>query len=304
MKSLGTKKFFWRKKIIIILLLFSLFFSPLTASKAYAWDAVIGETYGFILRIMKEQIEGMIRGLLKTMAANLINQMMEKLVSGGSGGPKFITNWEDHIIRDTGQRSSVYVNDYLTQATSGRGSSSGYQPASGFERTQQMLEKAKNGVFGPPPPVTLNEDPAKLLAKKTFKKFSQLASGNNNQAALEVSATELALQKAEDERDIAMTKAIASQGFKDTEKNGQTVTPGVVTKEALVNAQDIPNKAITAASSPGEIIAAIVSKLLSKVITSGIGNIQTQIQKQVTNVTQNAQTSLNAKVQVGGPGSM
>ena len=321
MKNFKGKKYFWKRQIIAFLLIFCFSFFPLFTRNASAWDAIPAAVVKQVMEEMTTLVNGLIRGLLKTMAATVINTTVSAMISGGSGGPKFITNWENYIVRQGAQKANSYVNDYLTQAGQGRGSSSGYAPAPGFEGIGQgafnmgvgaytnysarLVEQAKAAVLNESvPKITANFNPSTMLSGGTFKKLSQLGSGVNNQWALNVSAEEKKLQELEDAKNVAMAKAIAGAGFIGTEKNGQTITPGSVVKENLTNTQNIGNQIIAAANTIPEIVTGLVTKIVTQAINQGIGTIQSQIQKQVTGVVTNARNSLNQQIQNVGPGAL
>jgi hypothetical protein len=295
--------------------------TPYSKAEAALWPGV-DPIIMSVLDTVRTMIVSALTGAVKQMGAQLINKSISSIMAGGSGGPQFITNWENYIVRDGAQKTNNYINDYLTQATQGRGSSSGYVPATGFEGIGQgafnmgvgaytnysgrLVEQAKAAILSEgTPQVTLNVAPDKMLSNGTFKNISQLGSGVNTVWGMTADGEQVKLQSLEDERDIAMAKAIAGQGFIGKEKNGQTVTPGSVAKEALTNAQNLPNLIIASSSTMIEaMIGMVVRTVVTKALNEGIGSIQSQIQKQTTGVTINAQNAINQQVQAAGPGAL
>lgn len=315
-----NKKIFFRKKIIIILfLVLTLSFSPVAAKKTYAWDAVLGETFGNLMRKTMDQIDAVIRGMQKQLSAMSINQMTIKLVANGNNGPMFIVNWQDYLIGQPQLRTQAYMNDYLTQVTRGRGSSSGYRPAPGFEGTgpnafrmglgqygnysSRLLEQTKVAISSPGVAMTYQGNPSQMFAKGNFKDMSTFLSGINNPWAFQTNAQAKKQEILNQQQLIASNEAVAGGGFTGVKKNGQTLTPGSVVKENLVNAQDLGNKIIASATSLPEIITGVVSKMSTQLMTQGIGNIQAQVQKNIS-IGNRAKLQLNAQVNSRGPGAL
>jgi len=313
---------FFRKKIIIIFfLILALSFSPVTAEKAYAWDAVLGETFGNLMRKMMDQIDAVIRGMMKQAAMMSINQLTVKLVAGGSNGPMFIVNWQDYLLGQPQQRALAGSLLYLNDSLSGRGSSSGYRPAPGFEGIGQnafsmglgqysnysgrLLEQTKSAIISNQGTarMTYQGNPSQMFAKGNFKDMSVFLSGINNPWAFQLNAQDKYQELLRREELIASTKANAGGGFTGLEKNGQTILPGSVARENLVNAQNLGNNIIANATSLPEIITGVVSKMATQLMTQGIGNIQAQVQKSIS-VQNRARFQMNAQINSGGPGAL
>jgi len=303
-----------KRKIILristFLLMATLMVIPGHPAQAAIWpgiDPIITRA----LDTVWETLKSALTGVIKQMGAQMINKAVSLIVSGGSGGPKFITKYEDYLVKKSGAAANRYVNDYLTQVTQGRGSSSSYTPASGFEGVGknafnsgvgaytnyagQMVEQAKNTVVNSTlPKVTMNVNPSQMFSSGTFKNVSRYGSGINNQWAFNARAEQEKQIAEANARLVAQTKAVAGQGFIGTEKNGYTVTPGSVAKDALTNAQNIGNQVIASAPSMIEaMIGMVVRTVVTNALNEGIGNIQSQIQKQSTNVSNNLQTTRN-----------
>ena len=301
-----------RRAVAVILLVCTISVSPIASHEAKAWDALMAAIEKQAMEEMSRLWNGIIRGLLKTVAATLINNMVSRLASGGSGGPKFITNWEDYIISSSGKKATSYANAYIDQAFSGRGSKVSYQSGSNFEGVSRGTynpgynpnasysqiasdELKKTVTYGRIQKFDYTGALSKMYAGGTSKEMSQLAEPPNALWTQAAWAEELRMQKAENERDIALAKAMAGQGYLPTEKNGQTITPGIVTKDAVSNSQNIGNLIVATANDIPEVLTGLATKLITQAITNGIGNISARIQKEVNDQTTKALQARNAQ---------
>jgi len=324
-----------KKFIVVTILAFCISFSPIFASKSYAWDAIPAASFKQMLEEISKRIEGIILGALKQQAAKMLNQQTNKLVGGGKGKqPMFITNWQSYLVKQPQNNTKVYMNDYLSKITSGKGSTTGYQSSSGIggllgsgssvsskvgslissllgggggSYSSQLVQQAKKTVVSPPQPkMTFQGNPSKMLAQGNFKLLDSFLSGINNPWTFMANAAAENQKQLADQKKIAQTKAVAYQGFKGTGENkkgtGAIKTPGSLVKDNTANVQDIGNKIIAAATHPEEVISAVVTKMITQVITQGIGNVQQMISKQV-NAMAKATGLVNGNIIQNGPGA-
>ncbi len=122
------------KLFIAFLILFfqGLFFFGQT-KKVNAWDAIAAAQYSQMMDEVKYNIKGIQMGALKQASIQIITKQMNRFIAGtvGGGSPRIITNWQDYLIDSPQKKANQYVNDYISQAFSGRGSFSSYQSNSG-----------------------------------------------------------------------------------------------------------------------------------------------------------------------------
>lgn len=144
----------------------------------------------------------------------------------------------------------------------------------------QLAQGAKKSVEDKPAQVTFEGNPSEMFADGTAKKMSQYLSGINNPWAFNLYISQKRDEKLAAEKEIAKTESIANQGFKSTKQNGQVVTPGILTKEATANVRDMGNKALAAAQHPGEIFAAV----LSKIVKREVANMRSRIDREIKSV--------------------
>ena len=135
--------------------------------------------------------------------------------------------------------------------------------------------------------MTYEGNPSQMFSGGNFKNLGQFLSGINNPWTFDANAQKEYQKKLAEEKKIAETKSIAYQGFKGTgEKNGKgnISTPGSVKKDAVSNVQDIGNKIISSATHPEEIITSIVSQMINKALSQGLGNMDKVISKELSSV--------------------
>lgn len=321
MKNSKTKKHFWRKIIFIVLFIFSFSLAPLHT--ADAWLSIPAALIGNGMNWLMKNIEGMITGIIKQAGARAINQMMSNIVGGGSSSQvMFITDWQDYLTRQPEQRTQSYMNDYLTQMTQGRGSVSSYTPSPSFEGVGNGAFNTGVSAFGnyssrllamgqqqiaagtqaaPIPQPTYSGNPNNMFDQFNFKQLDAYTTGVNNPWAFTNALEEKKMQSLEDERDIAMAKAIANAGFKGKEVNGQTIAPGSLVKDKMAQTEDIGNKILANASGISEVMSAVVTQLVTKSIEQGIGNVQAKVQKEIFTVANKAGQQLNQQINISGP---
>ena len=280
MREFKNKKEALRKNVFIFLFALVLVFSPVFAKPADAWMTIPGVYLRTALDQMYKLIHGIMMGALKQTAAQTILSQVNSIVGGsGSSGPLFITNWQDYLIQQPQKKSNKYINDYISQTTSGRSSSSyeGFGTSSGsgggsqYVRQLTKLAKAQTSE-AKNPKITYTGDPTKMFAKGNFSDMISYFTGINNPWAYVSNVSGAYQKKLETEQTTAQTRAIAAQGFKDTEKNGKTVTPGSLTKEVTANAQDLGNKIVGGANDMPEVITSIVTKSSSQVLEEGLSD--------------------------------
>ena len=280
MNESQNKKNSIRKYFFIFLFSMALVFSPVQTKPAEAWLEMPGQFLKQALEQIFKQIHGIMMGAIKQTAAQSILSQVNSIVGGSGGsGPLFITNWQDYLIRQPEKKSKKYINDYISQTTSGRssssyegfGSSSGTGGGSKYIRELTKLAKSKTSE-AKNPKITYTGDPTKMFEKGSFSDMISYFTGINNPWAYTSDVSGSYQKKLETEQTMAQTRAIAAQGFKDTEKNGKTVTPGALTKDVTANAQDLGNKIIGGSANMPEVITSIVTKSSSQMLEEGISD--------------------------------
>lgn len=302
-----------RQAIFIIALVSFLFFSYPTKTQAAFWPT-IDPIITRMLDTVWATIQGIILGAAKQAAVKMLNKQVDSLVSGtgsDSGSTAFITNWTDYLVTQPKNTTTTYMNDYLTQMTSGRSSDTGYSSegfsgsSNSYAKAFTQMEKNKLKEQGTVPKMTYVGDPSEMFDSGNFKNLETFLSGVNNSWAADI-AFNAAMQKKQAEETLAnQTRAIAYQGFKGTSSgtgSKETITyPGSLTKDSVANVENMGNNVIASAQSIPEVISSVISQMITKAIQKGFDSIQKNAQNDQS--TQNKEdSSTNDSVTNNGPG--
>jgi hypothetical protein len=299
----NKKKYRFRKILLTLFISFSLVFSPVLPQKADAfWGEFVQEIFHFSLREVMDLIRGLIMGVLKQSAVSMINSRVNSLVGGGDVA--FIYNWEDYLIREPQRQTAIYMNDYLSQMTRGRGTRSGYV-SEGFGGSNYMTslsemikagDEARNNI----PKPTYEEDPSRMFESGDFKNMNNYLSGVNNPWAFEIAYRNEEREVLENERALQRAKSDAYDGFTGTPGGAPhtIVNPGILAKENVANTQKIPFDIIASAQSIPEVITSVVSQVITSSIQKGFSGVQKKIQKSVDSVNR-----YNSEIDKLGPGA-
>lgn len=285
-----NKNYFLRKILLTVLMLVIFCFSSVPKSQA-AWipglDPIIQNGLDKILQM----INGLIIGTLKQQAVKMLTMQVDILAGKGSGGQaSFIVNWESYLIDEPMNETNLYMNDYISQMTRGRNSSSLYS-TEGFSGPNNygaqlgqmtgVLSNAKKQKL------TYEGDPSQMLQSGNFKNMELYLSGVNNPWSFNIAVQAEQQRVLENKRFAAQSKAIANQGFPGTpgDSSGSVVAPGILTKELMANAQNMPNQILQAASSIPEVATALVTQMISQSITQGFVSVRSKTAKATAGVT-------------------
>ncbi len=312
MKKIIHKKYFSRKLFILafISLIFSFSFSP--APRAQAWDAIPAAILNANIKILHDTVQGFMLGVAKQAAVKALNQEVNFMITGRSSqGALFVTDWRDYLINQPEQRSKLFMNAYIDQATAGRGSISQYIPAgsegvglSTVNYNNALKVGAQTAILNPSQPrTTYVGNPSQMFAQGNFRNLSLYLSGINNPWAFNLHIQEKFDETKQAEQLAAAEKARAGQGFTGVESNGKTITPGIVIKEAVTGVQDLGNKIIAGATHIPEVITAVVAQTITQSISQGIGTIQATVHSEVANVRGQVTGQTNTAIQQYGPGA-
>jgi hypothetical protein len=309
---------FTKKIVFSIGIAFCVSLSPFGVKKSHAWMSMQAASYKQMLETIQTQIEGVIMGMLKQEAAKMLNDQVSKLIGGGSSGSAmFITDWEDYLIKRPEGQTRIYMNDYLTQITSGRGSKTGYS-GEGFSGggdigsyASMLVNMAKKETIEKQlPKMDYPGNPAQMFAQGNFKNMGTYLSGINNPWAFSVNAKSEYTENMTSKKKVAESRAVAYEGFRGAEVSGGKkgdvliTNPGSVIKEAITNVQDIGNKIVASATHPQEVISSIVSQMMSQAVQQGIGMAKSTIEKEVSKVSGQFGQITGQMTQKFGPGAL
>lgn len=304
----------WKRVVFVVFLVVLLPLAPIQTREAHAWDALAANIAKQFMEEIQRIIRGMMLNLLKQAAIKSINQQMNSIVAGdSSSGALYISDWEDYLVKKPTESATNYLNDNLSQITSGKGFTSSYK-SEGFSEGQQsyygkLVETAKEmnneSIL---PEVTYVGNPKNMMTEgDPSYNFNSFLSGVNNPWSLNAYAKTVYNKKKQEEQLQAANKAVAYQGFIGTgEKNGKgaITSPGILTKESMATAQGMGMMSITSATNPEEVVVAVVSQMISKMLSQGIGNAKRAVQKEANDVTNKVTSEMNKAIKNSGPGAL
>jgi len=282
----------YKRLILAIFVCFFFLSSPLTTPKAHAlWPDIPGFTYKQMLEDIRDRIKGILMGMLKQQAISTITKQVDSMISGGGkgGNAKFITDWESYLFKTPDNNTKLYMNDYLSKITSGRGSISGYKSegfgiggGSGGNYASQLVSMAKSNTISKKDPAFSYEgNPANMFSGGNFKNFNSYLSGINNPWAFDINAQNEYQKKKSEERKLAETKAKSYLGGigvgEGANGKGKITLPGSAVVGAKINSMDLGNKVLASATHPEEVITALVSKILTQALKQGISMVESKL---------------------------
>lgn len=264
-------------------------FSPIKADTSHAWMSMQAAAFNAMLEEIFDQIKGVMVNVLKQQAAKTLSQQVNSLIGGNASGESLIiTDWQDYLIDEPKETAEIYINDYLSQITSGRGSSGNYIPLGssqeGFGGGSNYLSSLKQETLQ-----SIDEDnrlrttyegnPSQMFASGNFKNFDAFLSGINNPWAFEMNARDEYEKKLADEEIKRQVQGTANQGFESQGSEDAVSMPGSAIKDMFVNIEDLPNKILADATRPAEVVSALCSSILNKAISQGVGQVNKYINK-------------------------
>ena len=340
MKHLRNKKISIFLAISLIVASFSL--CRIKKADAAIWpgiDPIISNT----LSTIQQNIQGIVMGAAKQAYLNALNSQISVMISGGgSSGSLVISNWNDFLFKQPQAQAQTYLNDYLTQATAGQGSSSFIPNNEGFGNgalaegleqddpayaslvntaqaaginlnnttagnyAQQLVNSAKASILPPSsaPQVTYTGDPSQMFASGNFRNMSLYLSGINNPWAFNLNAEQAYQTELQNQQTAAQAQGIAYNGYKGKSVNGQITTPGSTIKDIESSVTNLPNQLVADAQNLPAIMTAVATKMLTQVMTQGIGTIAADINKNGTQVQIRVNQQMNNQVSQYGPGAL
>ncbi len=293
-----------KKPIVAPAFILAIFFHTVVFAphvQAFWSDAIPAAFVKQTLEKVARQIEGAMLGALKASAIQLLNTQVGQLIGGSStGGSAIISDWRGFLYSEPEQKVQVYMEDWFTQMSRGRASSANYASpyslANGTNRTignysVSLVEAGRASLNSAPQPCKELDrfpDPASAIDDGNLAAINAaFVNPTCNSFGFSLGTQSVAMQKAEEERNINFVKSVAS-GYKPIESNGKTILPGSTIGAMVADANDIGNKVIAAASNPAELasgmIVALVNKTITNTIQKGIGSVQANIQREIGNI--------------------
>ncbi|MDO8240587.1 MAG: hypothetical protein Q7T51_01185 [Candidatus Moranbacteria bacterium] len=129
-------------------------------------------------------------------------------------------------------------------------------------------------------------------------------SGICNSWGFNANATMAYQTKLAEEKQTAQVEGTASQGFPGTKKDGLTVSPGILVKDAMANVQNIGSTALATAQDIKGVVTGLVQQMITSAIQKGIGKASEVVQKKVQDTKAKATTKVNETAKTQGVGSI
>ena len=254
--------------------------TPVKHVHAGVWGESFGSMFAQVgIEKVFAYLEQILQGIAKRLVVELAVRKANELTGDGNkNSPSFITDYKRYIYSVALDESMVFANDFLTETLGGKASGLVYTAATGGLQSlgrnymNYLAAEARSGLTKGYCTYSLDQytnDPILSLQAGDWRVFNAiLANPCNNPAGYtnEVKqAFEMDLQK---RSEIAKTKAIASQGFIGTEKNGIVTAPGVILKDLVSNVQKTSLELIPNANGWGEILAAAAGAFTNQMMTN------------------------------------
>ena len=303
------------KSVMIILILFT-FSVPRAHAQMWGTLDIFGDLMKNMLELMQRQMEGMLIGTLKVAAVQMLNGQISQLIGGGmSGRPQFITNYNTFLFQDPLQKTNLYMNDFFSLTTRGKGSSANYVSASNaggvsgnyvtsLEQQARQATTDKNNVSV----YNLDEfavSPQAMFTEGNWRGFNAYFSNPANNAFGYTQMAEEAYQNKLAEEEEAAKVEAQSSGFLGTKSNGQITAPAGSIEATTTKVQNMGADIITNATNPAELLSGVVNSMVNRTVSSlvqnGIGTVQSSMQRQMGNVNNQVSGALRNTTQILGP---
>ena len=310
-----------RVRIVAITMSFLFFVFSCSSAKADYWGgAMMASRWETMYNNMMKQIENALIASLKEAALQTINQTVNNAISQGANGPMFITNWEDFLINEPQRKADLYMNDFFTSITSGRGSYS-YSSAkklfsernglpsegkvAGAETTAgegvvagnfnwkytsaenyqyALVEDVKGKVMNPSKPICDETDASGMFKGGYWNTYIGIMGNDGCSKYWLENEAEIAKSSVEEKgQKVASAIGQAGQGFLPKMSGNTIITPGSTIAAIQAQTEDLGNKILASAKSAPEVIASIVTRLATKTIQQGIGQAQNYAQREINN---------------------
>lgn len=307
-----------RSLIFIIMLVGTLAFSAPYAQAGYWGEPIAAAQMKFVMETIRRSIEGALLGSLKVAAVQMLNNQVGQLIGGSSVGEAlFITNFNDFLYQGPAQRTELYMNDFFTLTTRGKTSGANYigvgdTSGIGGNYASYLKSVGRQSTTEAAGISTYNleeytPNPEAMFAEGDWRAFNAFFSNPaNNPYGYSLQAERVYQEKLAMEQQEATVKALSS-GFLPAESNGTVVTPAGTIEAVVGDVSTLGNKVIAAASNPTEllsgVVAGVANKLISNLVQRGVGQIQSNIQREIGNVSREVNSSLNQATQQLGPGA-
>lgn len=267
---MGMKK---TKKTIAVFILCSMLFvsSGLPVRAGYWTENYTANAVDTMIDEAWAMLQAMILKALKEEAIKTLQDQVEKMVSGASGGG-IIADYEEFIYSSIRDEAETYLSDFFSSAQA--------SVAPGEREMLRDIEQALEQRLLPSEPVsTLHEivqtsDPVGDVFDQRYgggvKALLSYQFGDyNNPFSAYVNAEKNVSKKVEQMQESAKAEVVAGQGF-ETMVKGNKVMPGSVYQDIVAQVEGAPIDMITNATNWQEVIISFATSLIGSAIKNGI----------------------------------
>ncbi|MDI6778097.1 MAG: hypothetical protein QMD77_02800 [Patescibacteria group bacterium] len=281
------------KKFIAVFLIFS-FLAAVFPFPAYAdfWGANWVATH--LERILEEMYLKIKESIIATLKMQAIRTIQGRMMSllGGGGQPQIVTNWRETIYGSANKEASLVVNDYFSSTKSGSGPGG------------QKIVSAGEQMYNADPRSVKPTIDRYVPEGRVDKIFDRNYTPNPTQALVDLSkmrnypvfytATAQSIYAVEygEKAGSEAAKNIAYGGVKGTGDTGSSAgkqgevekitMPGSVKRDVFSQIMSMPTNMVTLARSIPEIVAAMVTQMLTQTVNRGFSMMNRQIDRQMS----------------------
>lgn len=320
MKRKHSKTFLFFRTALFSLGAFGMVAFSAPQAKADIWFiGAVWEALGEVFDQLGDLIKGMMLGALKSAATQVLNDQVNRLVGGTSAGKAlFITNYQTFLYQEPLQKTNLYMNDFFTLSTRGKGASANYISVGdtgglGGNYSNYLVQQAKLATVDSSqrqPQMTLDQyspSPQQMFAEGDWRAFNAFFSNPaNNTFGYTIMAEQAYQSKLAQTQGAAATEA-QSSGIIGSKKDGQIVAPAATIESMAGKVQTIGTDLIASATNVQEFIASAVAsaatQMVNKLIQQGVGEVQAHIQKEVNSVSSELSGAQNEAMRTNGPGA-
>ncbi len=280
------------KKIVASIVIASFLLTSVTPTIVHAemWGTNIASS---MMKQVLEQVYLVLRKTilqtLKREANEMIKSSIEKAVSGSSGEPMVVSDYEDFIFGAAQVAAEDTLDDFFSVLQEGVSS----EERDMLRNVEQTISKQLTPAI---PEVTLREvvdsdDPISDIFNQSKgggigALMSYQFGAYNNSTNAYVNAKQIVQSKARQVAEARKTEVLAGSGF-NTVVDGNKVIPGKVSQEIVSAAEQMPIEMINNASSLEEVIASFVVSSVTSFVKSGINVVTKPINNEMRKIRRN-----------------
>lgn len=286
------------KKIIASITIAAFLFTTVTPAVVHAemWGTNIAA--GVMKQVLEQVFLVLRKTILQTLkkeANKMIKSSIEKAVSGSSGEPMVVSDYEDFIFGSAQVAAEDMLDDFFSVLQEGVSTAERDM----LRSVEQTISKQLTPAM---PEVTLKEivdssDPLGDVFDQTkgggIGALMSYQFGNyNNSTNAYVNAKEKIQATAAKVAKSQEAEVIAGGGF-NTIVEGTKVIPGKISQEIVAAAEIMPIEMINNASSLEEVIASFVVSSVTSFVKSGINVVTKPINNELRKIQRNTENGID-----------